>query len=263
MDKLEKALLKARQARQDAAPESRGNDRSTAVSDLPVAPRPPEKTSSDMVVNLQLEQSRVVAHRTRHQDADTFRILRTQVLQAMAQSGLRSLAITSPHYGDGKTTIACNLALSIVQDVKQTVLLVDLDLRKPDLHRYMGLPAPFGLTDYLMDRAPLEDCLVRPPFERLSILPAGQSLDNSSEVLASPRMAALARQLEREYDDRLVIYDMPPLLDQDDSMAFFPHVGSVLMVVRDAVTSVADVKRAMSALSATHLIGTVLNRATR
>ena len=178
------------------------------------------------------------------------------------KSDHRSLAITSPHYGDGKTTVACNLALSIAQDVKQTVLLVDLDLRKPDLHRYLGLDAPYGLSDYLIKDVPLSKCLVRSTFDRFSILPAGHSLDNSSEVLGSPKMAALAVEMEQRYDDRLVIYDMPPLLDQDDSMAFFPHVGSVLLVVRDGVTPINDVRRSLNALSSTRLIGTVLNRST-
>ena len=82
-----------------------------------------------------LEKSRVVAHRTRNEESDIFRRLRTQVLQAMAQAEHRSLAITSPNYGDGKTTVAFNLAVSIALDVKQTVLLVDLDLRKPDMHK--------------------------------------------------------------------------------------------------------------------------------
>ena len=108
---------------------------------------------------------------------------------------------------------------------------------------------------------PLNECLVRPSFERLSILPAGKSLDHSSEVIGSPKMAALAEELERRYHDRLIIYDMPPILEQDDSLAFLPHVGAVLLVVRDGVTPVGDIKHSVTALSGAHVIGTVLNHA--
>jgi capsular exopolysaccharide synthesis family protein len=260
MDKLEKAVQKARQNRQTAT----GNMGASAqpggtneASLLPPIPIPDDQIRAEEEF---LERSRVVAHRTRHKDADIFRILRTQVLQSMANADHRSLAITSPNYRDGKTTVAFNLALSIAQDVKQTVLLVDLDLRKPDLHNYVGLESPPGLSDYLIHNTPLSDCLYRTSFERFSILPSGRSLDNSSEVLGSPKMAALAEELERRYHDRLIIYDMPPILAQDDSIAFFPHVGAVLLVVRDGVTKIADIKQSINALSGAHLIGTVLNK---
>ena len=121
-----------------------------------------------------LDQNRIIAHRTHSREADIFRFLRTQILQAMQKSGLKTLAITSPNYNDGKTTIAANLAVSISQDLKQTVLLADLDLRKPSLHNYLKLEQKFGLTDYLKGKASVQECLLRMPFERLSIFPAGR-----------------------------------------------------------------------------------------
>ena len=269
MDKLEMALQKARQSRQaalrevpaiPALPETMPDarfGRSVGPAAAPAIPILPQGVRPEETY---LERWRVVSHRTRHKDADSFRILRTQVLQLMTHFEHRSLAITSPNYGDGKSTIAFNLALSIAQDVKQTVLLVDLDLRKPSIHRYVGLEAPCGLSDHLINDLPLSECLYRPSFERLSILPAGRTLDNSSEVLGSPKMAALAAELEQRYHDRLLIYDMPPILAQDDSIAFFPHVGAVLLVVRDGVTRTNDVKRSINALAGAHFIGTVLNR---
>jgi capsular exopolysaccharide synthesis family protein len=264
MDKLEKALEKARLERQANAA-SRIVESAPAVQPLPpvasVAPTAARqaRTKRTAAEEAILENSRVVSHRTRHRDADAFRMLRTQVLQHLAASGRRSMAITSPHYGDGKSTISSNLALSIAQDVKHTVLLVDLDLRKPDIYRYLGLKTDVGLSDHLIDDVPLEKCIVQSPFDRLAILPGGKPVDNSSELLGSPKMAALVKELEKQ-PDRLVIYDMPPLLDQDDSMVFFPHVGGVLLVVRDGVTKTADVKRTFSALSNTNYIGSVLNR---
>ena len=196
---------------------------------------------------------------TRNPQADVFRMLRTKVMQIMKQNNLRTLAITSPNYGDGKTTTALNLSLSLALDVKQTVLLVDLDLRKPNLHDFLNKDPEVGISNYLLKDTPLQDCLVRPPIERLNTLPAGPSMEHSSELLASPKMAGLARELKTRYPDRIVIYDMPPVLAQDDSIAFLPHVDAVLLVIRDGITKVDEVKQCLESLSKTNVIGTVLN----
>ncbi len=256
MDRLEKALEKSRQQR--------------ATMDQPAATTrqaPPYKpddyavphTDAAQVNELHMERNRIVAHRNRDAQADVYRQLRTQILQIMNKSGYRTLAVTSPHYNDGKSTVALNLGISISLDIKQTVLLVDLDLRKPSLDHYLGAKPQVGLTDYLLNDCPISDCIMRPPFERVSILPAGSSLDNSSEFLGSPKMAALAQELKDRYPDRLVIYDMPPVLAQDDSIAFLPHVDAVLVVIRDGMTRAEDIKRCLSILSGANVIGTVLN----
>lgn len=207
----------------------------------------------------QLERHRILAHRTRNAYADRYRILRTQVLQIMNKSGFKTLAITSPNYGDGKTTTSLNLALSVALDLKQTVLLVDLDLRKPNLLEFLGLEPQLGLSDYLLGQATLPQCLIRPPFERLRLLPAGKPFDNSSEILGSPQMAALAHELKTRYADRMVIYDMPPVLEQDDPLAFLPYVDAVLVVVRDGATPANDIKECLTRLASANVIGTVLN----
>ncbi|MDE2029134.1 MAG: AAA family ATPase [Alphaproteobacteria bacterium] len=249
MDRLEKAMEKARQAR--GAPNGAS---AQGYADAMAALHATVDVAEDI-----LDRNRIVAHHPRRPEADIFRILRTQILQAMNKSGFKTLAVTSPRYGDGKTTIALNLALSIALDLKQTVLLVDLDFRKPMIHELLGLPRGAGLTDCLIDEVPIAGCLARLPFERLSVLPAGAPLDNSSEILGSPRMAALARELKTRYPDRLVIYDMPPVLAQDDPIAFLPHVDTALVVVRDGVTREAELKACLDMLDGAPILGTVLN----
>lgn len=265
MDKLEKAMEKARRQR-----EGYTNNNVTALhasglgsSGTYLAQRNTHTSISEPfpLTAAQLEQNRILAHHSKSTEADAFRMLRTQVLQIMAKSDLKTLAITSPRYGDGKTTIALNLAISIALDIKQTVLLVDLDLRKPSLNQYLGLQNKNGLIEHLIDNVPVSECLVRMPFDRLSILPAGQALDHSSEVLGSPKMAAFAHELKIRYHDRLVIYDMPPVLAQDDTIAFLPHVDATLLVVRDGVTKANDLKMCLERLANTNIIGTVLNNA--
>lgn len=261
MDKLAKALNKARNERESMiynAGLPRGARAQATAYHMPVTGTTP--AHNVMTIDAaQLEAHRIIAHRTRHKEADIFRILRTRVLHAMAQSGLKTLGITSPNYGDGKTTISLNLAVSIALDLKQTVLLVDLDLRKPNVMEYFGLTAPVGLTDYFTNDIPIANCLIRTSFDRLSLLPAGPVLDNSSEVLGSPKIAALASELKTRYDDRLIIYDMPPILAQDDPLVFLPHMDAVLMVVNEGSSTTDDIKKSMQVLAGAHVIGTVLN----
>lgn len=206
-----------------------------------------------------MDRNRIRAHHARSPEADIYRLLRTQVLQTMKKSGFRTLAITSPRYGDGKTTVAINLGISVALDLNQTVLMVDLDLRKPSLYSYLGLPAQTGLSDYVLKGMPLSACLTRLPFERMTALSAGTPLDHSSELLGSPKMTALADELKNRYPDRLIIYDMPPALEQDDPLAFLPQVDAVLLVVRDGITRTEDLKRCLHSLSGANIIGTVLN----
>jgi capsular exopolysaccharide synthesis family protein len=257
MDKLEKALEKARRERESNVVNS-FEANSTRFKKAYTAPTPSNLNAIEIEESL-LEKNCILAHRPRSAEADVFRILRTQVLQIMNKTECRTLAITSPRYADGKSTTALNLALSIALDLKQTVLIIDLDLRKPTLEKFLGLKNVMGITDHLVHNMPISECLVRLPFERLSILPGGNSLDNSSELLGSPQMARLANELKVRYHDRLIIYDMPPVLEQDDSIAFLPHVDATLVVVRDGVTTEDDLRTTLERLSGSNVIGTVLN----
>jgi protein-tyrosine kinase len=264
MDRLEKALQKAREQR--AALVAAGElvtATGASPSAEPVVPPPPPPpaftTKKVVVADRQLERHRLVARQTRNTNADIFRILRAKVLQQLGASKATTLAITSPNYGDGKTTVAVNLALSLALDVKQTVLLVDLDLRDPTIDKWLGITPEMGLSDYLSNDVPVAKCLLSPGIERLVVLPVHDRLENSSEALGTPKMAKLAHELKTRYPDRIVIYDMPPLLAQDDVIAFMPNVDAVLMVVKDAVTRTEDIRHCVHALDGTNLIGTVLN----
>lgn len=206
-----------------------------------------------------LDSHHIVSHRIKRKEADVFRFLRTQILQSMKKYSFRTVAITSSRYGDGKTTTATNLAVSIAQDMKQTALLVDLDLRKPSLEQYLQLDVQSGITDYLSGKAKVADCLIRMPFERLNVFPAGASIDASSETIGSPQMEKLAAELKERYDDRIIIYDMPPLLEQDDPLVFLPHVDAVILVAREGVTTTGEIKRCLEILETARVLGVVLN----
>src|SRR5262249_15926218 len=112
---------------------------------------------------------------------------------------------------------------------------------------------------YLVNNTPIPECMKRLSFDRLNILPAGEPVDHSSELLGSPKMAALARELKNRYPDRIVIYDTAPTLAQDDALTFLPHVDATLVVVRDGVTTAEDLKTCLGRLGGANIIGTVLN----
>jgi len=134
MGNFEKALDKARRHRNAHAVGGSLFQSSGGLTNLLQGPASAKAVS---IAESQLERNRILAHRQKSPEADVFRILRTQVLQIMNKSGFRTLAITSPRYGEGKTTIAMNLAVSIALDLKQTVLLVDLDLNFSNLNIFL------------------------------------------------------------------------------------------------------------------------------
>jgi capsular exopolysaccharide synthesis family protein len=193
--------------------------------------------------------------------SDAYRILRTQVLQRLCENKWNVLAVTSPGLNEGKTLTAINLAISLAMEVNYTVLLVDADLRHPNVHTYFGLEPEFGLSDYLLSDKPIEELLVHPAgIQGLVILPGGKPLANSSEMLSSPKMSRLVEELKTRYPSRIVLFDLPPLLATSDAIAFTPYVDAALLVLEDGKTSTQDAQHATELLKDTHLIGAVLNK---
>jgi protein-tyrosine kinase len=209
-----------------------------------------------------LERNRIMSTSATGAAPAAYRMLRTQVLQRMDARTWRSLAIFSPGPEDGKTTTAINLAVSLASDRLHTVLLVDFDFKRPTVASCFGLTPEFGVDDVLTGNARVQDCLYHPEdFERLVLLPARSMLGNSSEILAGPRTRELVAELRGRYQDRVIIFDLPPVLNADDALAFAPLVEAGLVVTAEGWTRRNDLVRTMELLSATPLVGTVLNRA--
>lgn len=200
---------------------------------------------------------------TRHDSsfADAYKILRTQVLHRLRENGWNMLGITSPRDGAGKTLTAINLAIAMATEPNQTVLLVDADLRAPRVHDTLELERKQGLTEYLLDGVPIEEMLLYPGLGRLIVLPGGRGTEQSAELLASPRMAALGKELKHRYESRIVIFDLPPVLGRADVLAFSPQLDALLLVVEDGKTSEADLQQTLHVLKGgTAVLGTVLNK---
>lgn len=259
MERIKEALERARQERQQSGnafgstPAERGRTEPAQISYT--------QTRHVEVSDEFLRERRVIAGCEPDSFTDAYGILRTQVLQRLRENNLNVLAVTSPGVDEGKTLTTINLAISLAMEVSYTVLLVDADLRHPSIHAYFGLEAGLGLSDYLVSDKPLAELLFHPTnIPRLVVLPGGQPLANSVEMLNSPKMSRLVEELKQRYPSRLVLFDLPPLLTTADAIAFSPYTDAALLVLEEAKTPIQDAQRAIELLKDTQLIGTVLNK---
>lgn len=193
--------------------------------------------------------------------AATFDILRTRILQALAVRHWGRIAVTSPTHGCGKSFVAANLALSLARLPSCRTVLMDLELRDPQLAGLFGLREPQPLREFLTGDQPLESHFRR--VERnLALALNGEPMTNPAALLHDPD-TALALQSMRDYlQPDVVIYDLPPALASDDVIGMAGQVDAVLLVTDGTRTSPADIRACERLFEARlPLLGVVLNRA--
>lgn len=235
--------------------------------DYSVTQAPPLIYSSTRAISLSEELMRDQRLITGYEEGpfvDAYKRLRAQVMQQFRQKGWNVLGVSSPTAHEGKTLTAVNLSLALAMDLTHTVLLVDADMSRPAVHRLFGMEQAPGLTEYLFDQVPLAPLLVHPGVGRLVFLPGGRSIKNSTEALASPKMAALAQELKHRYPSRFVVLDLPPILSRADVLGFSPHLDALLLVVEESRTSSVEVEQAVAAIAGSvPILGGVLNKSGR
>lgn len=200
----------------------------------------------------------VVQSDPRHPRAESFRRLRTNLQFVNVDGRPRSFLITSPDAGDGKSTIACNLAIALAQ-TGVDVALVDADLRIPSVATYMGLDGAVGLSNVLAGLAELDDVLQPWGDHHLHVLPAGRVPPNPSELLSSTEMQDLHRTLTERFE--YVIVDSPPVLAVTDATVLAGLTGGTILLVTAGRSRRARLLSAITGLEgiANHLSGIVLN----
>lgn len=262
MDFIQQAIEKARDQRRISPVPVRALEPNTKTYSKPTFGKVAyTQTRIVPVEPEQLRRERIIAAFENDKRADSYRQLRTQILRTFRENNWRTLAITSPNSRAGKTLTSINLAISLSLEVNQTVMLVDLDLRSPSILRKLGIESEFGLIDVVEGRATLSQALINPGFERLVILPhCGSGKTHRSELLSSPEMGVLLEDIVNRYESRLIIFDLPALLDDDDALVFAPYADATLLVVEDCVSKRRDVERCTQLLRGTQLIGTLLNK---
>jgi protein-tyrosine kinase len=211
-----------------------------------------------------LERHRILHERSSPLFLESFKRLKTQVLHRLNENQWTVLGVFSPRSRQGTTLTALNLAVALGMDLTLTVLLVEGNLRKPNLHHLLGFPNSPGLVDFLQCHNSLQACLVHPNLGRLLVLPGGEPVMSSLELLTAPAMSDLVQEMKHRYAGRIIIFDLPPLLESADSLAFTPSLDASLLVVEEGGTSKADVRESLELLQGgVPVLGTVFNKVGR
>jgi capsular exopolysaccharide synthesis family protein len=190
--------------------------------------------------------------------SEAFRSIRTNLQYVDVDQPPRSVVVTSSVPDEGKTTTACNLAITLAQ-AGSRVLLVEADLRRPRVADYLGLDGGMGLTDVLIGQRSFDDVVV--PWNRglLDVLPSGPIPPNPSELLGSQQMGALLTDLATRYD--VILLDAPPLLPVTDAAILTSLADGAIVIARHGVTKREQVEHAAEALRQVsgRLLGVVMN----
>jgi polysaccharide biosynthesis transport protein len=206
------------------------------------------------------EDSPVLNAPVPHDFGEAFRSLRTSLVFSSGSEKTRIIAVTSSQPLEGKTTAACNLAMALALGGGR-VLLIDADMRRPALHKLLGVPNVAGLSHLLVGQAPVREA-IRPTTEpNLYLISAGVTPPNPSELLGSSRMKALLTSLTSGPFD-WVIVDTPPVLAVTDAVILAGQVSGIAFVIGSEMTRRAHAQHALEMLMTARppMIGAVLNR---
>ncbi len=267
MEKLQLALEKARQKRQDGpdggAPH---NPRQTATTEANER-KPAFRETAELwqaLLPIDLDRRRLYENRIvsldAGDDAAAFDLLRTKTILQMRKNGWKRLAITSPTSSVGKTTTALNLALGITRQPDKSVILFEMDMRRPSIARMLGHRPDFGVSDLLSGTVRFENQAVRIGDNvAISMNVAGER--NTSQLLMRDSTARLIDEVESTFQPDLVIFDLPPLLASDDTTAFLKTADCALLIAGAEKSSVSQVDACEREIAEhTNVLGVVLNK---
>ena len=191
--------------------------------------------------------------------AEAYRSLRTNIQYSSFDKKYQTLLITSSNPGEGKTTVAGNLALVLAQG-ESKVLLVDCDMRRPSLHKKFKINNTYGISDLLVGKQKFEEAAYKYN-DNLTVLPGGKIPPNPAEMLASKAMTAFLEEMKKHFD--YIVLDTPPLQAVSDAQILSTKVDGSIIVVRAGVTKKDVVQNSVSIIKKVNgnIIGTVLNAA--
>lgn len=256
MEKLQAAIEKARAQRQNTVrPAQPGGAQRTASGESP---------SWDALTPLEVKPAALRKKRvfieTQTQESSYFDLLRTKVLQQCRENGWRRVVVTSPSKSCGKTTICANLAASFSRQADRRMVLIDLDMRRPELAKIMGHRAEHSFSDVLEGRVPFAEQAVRLG-ANVAISMNQAPAPNPSKLIMQDSTAAIIEQIEREYQPDIMIFDTPPALATDDTLAFLKNVDCALIAVAAEMTTTEQLDNCEKEIAEnTNVMGVVLNK---
>ncbi len=190
--------------------------------------------------------------------AEAYRGVRTALYFSTQGAGHQVIQVTSPNVSDGKSTLAANLAVSIAQSGKRT-LLIDADFRKPRVHKIFNVPAQVGMASVMAGQCDLGSAAQQTAIPNLSVMPCGPRPVNPAELLTSPKFKDLLEELRHQYD--FVIVDTPPILVVTDPAVVAPRVDGVILCIRVTKNGRPYAERAREVLQSlgANVLGVVVN----
>lgn len=262
--KIKQALIRAKgqqvPAYVDGAQRRRRNVRPTKGAEgdwVPPVYWNSQSCKPDLAV---LEKNRCVCFMNDALELDYYKMLRVQIMQRTKAKDWNTIMITSAVPGEGKTVTAINLAMMFARAYNQTVLLVDCDLRQQKVYRYMGIASGLGVVDHLVDGRPLHEIIVWPRIPKMTMISGGRTVNESAELLGSPRMKALVEEMKRRYTDRYILLDSAPVLSGADALALSALTDGIVMVVEAGKTPLKEIQEALELMPKEKFLGFVLNK---
>ncbi len=186
-----------------------------------------------------------------------FRRLQVSLSGLQRSNKCKVMVFTSSQQNEGKSTLALNTAITLSNDKKKRIAIVDCDFRRPSINKFLGFSSDKGLSDYLTEKAEMKDIIIEGPVPRLTIIPAGKKPSNVSELFATDRMTHFVSYLREQFD--CVIIDTPPVLAFPDTAIISPLSDGVVFVINCKHTRKAIVKRAVETLRDGNVVGFIMN----
>lgn len=196
------------------------------------------------------------------QIAEQFRIIKRPLLtKAFSKKNNNLIMITSALAGEGKSFCAVNLAMSIASEMDHRVLLIDADVGRPTIPNILGFENKIGLMDILIeDSVDVADVLIKTSIEKLSLISVGAVHPHATELLASQAMLMLLDELAQRYNDRIVIFDSPPVLLTSEARVLAERMGQIVLVVEAERTAQQTLKHVINQFGASSDISLIYNK---
>ena len=239
-----------------AALERHKKEKSIKTESLPIGEPP---LAHELLVQNGFSPKLLVLSAPESLETENFKTLRSQILFPSNGERPRTIMVTSAFPGEGKTFVSANLAVSLALGIDEYVLLVDCDLRSPNLHEMLGYSNTEGLHEYLTGRRNLPDLIIRTRIEKLSLLTAGSSPSNPAELLASTMMKEFLEEVRGRYQDRFIIIDANPTQVTAEANVLANYVDGIIVVVMAQKSPRETIQRSIEDLGKKNILGIVFN----
>lgn len=256
MSRIEKAMEKAAQKRSETVTPfietiQKHHDDPVHIPPQPESVKEKIFSKNPYLVNLNDPYSPI---------GEEFRKLKSSLVKlTKGEKFKNTLMVTSAVPNEGKSITALNLAISLAEEYDHTVLLIDSDLRRPSVHRYLDMEQRQGFAECLLGEANIGDTIIPTGIGKLSVITAGREIPNPVEMFNSQKMKSLIAELKHRYPDRYIIFDTPPVLPFAETRTLAHLVDGVLFVVKERLASQKDIKDALESLKGCEMLGLIYN----